>query len=505
MPVILKTLVNFNYSNGAYPLLSNLLLDANGNLFGTTYEGGPDSLGTVFEIAKTASGYASSPTTLFNTYTPAGNYGAYPLGGLVADANGNLFGTTVEGGYDYGTLFEIPKTATGYGAGFALTSFNYSNGYEPLGNLTIDAKGDLFGTTAYGGNGYGNVFELVNNGTVANPSYASNPTDLGNFNYSNGYYPTGGLITDAHGDLLGTAYEGGTNSYGAVFELVKDASSPTGFDTPIALVNFNYSNGAYPYGSLTTDTHGNLFGTTYDGGTSGYGTVFEVMKTATGYANTPTVLANFNYSNGDHPYGNLVADSHGDLFGVTYEGGANGYGTVFEIPKTASGYGSLVTVFSFNGSNGANPASGLTIDSHGNLFGTTYEGGTNGVGTAFEIPFVPLSITGSGSEYVKGPTNPLSNVVIDDWIAQNETVTVSSSSSFVKLVDPHAATDGGHSSGNTFTFTGTAAQVTADVQGLQLVAGIGNTNITVNATNSWGAHDSESTTVHIMGIILSHA
>jgi len=152
-----------------------------------------------------------------------------------------------------------------------------------------------------------------------------------------GYYPASGVTIDSHGNLFGTAEEGGTYGYGTVFELVKDASSPTGFDAPIALVNFNYSNGGNPYGGLTTDSHGNLFGTTYEGGTSGYGTVFEVMKTATGYASTPTVLANFNSSNGAYPYGNVIADSHGDLFGTTFYGGTSGTGTVFEIPKTASG------------------------------------------------------------------------------------------------------------------------------------------------------------------------
>jgi len=129
MTVVLKTLVNFDYySTGGYPYFSNLLLDANGNLFGTTYEGGPDTYGTVFEIAHTASGYASSPTILFNPHTLAGNYGYYLEGGLVADANGNLFGTTVAGNYGYGHCSRSPRPRRVM-ARFRADQLDYYNGY----------------------------------------------------------------------------------------------------------------------------------------------------------------------------------------------------------------------------------------------------------------------------------------------------------------------------------------------------------------------------------------
>ena len=120
--------------------------------------------------------------------------------------------------------------------------------------------------------------------------------------------------------------------------------------------DFNVTNGANPLGSLIADANGDLFGTTTNGGASGDGTVFEIAKTAAGYASTPTTLVSFNGRNGANPLGSLIADANGDLFGTTENGGASGYGTVFEIAKTAAGYASTpTTLASFNLANGANP------------------------------------------------------------------------------------------------------------------------------------------------------
>src|SRR5262249_53704792 len=132
----------------------------------------------------------------------------------------------------------------------------------------------------------------------------------------------------------------------------------------------------------------------YDGGT-----VFEIAKTAHGYASTRTTLVNFNPNGTDgyHPAAGLIADAHGDLFGTTLAGGANGYGTVFEIVKTVHGYASSpTTLVSFNGANGALPFASLIADAHGDLFGTTASGGANGRGTVFEITcsgFIPPTTT----------------------------------------------------------------------------------------------------------------
>jgi uncharacterized repeat protein (TIGR03803 family) len=224
------------------------------------------------------------------------------------------------------------------------------------------------------------------------------------FNYINGANPYGGLISDAAGNLFGTT----TDGYGTVFEIPKTS---TGYGTPITLASFNGANGLRPMAGLISDAAGDLFGTTEAGGAyggpppNGYGTVFEIPKTSTGYG-TPLVLVSFNNINGANPYSGLISDAAGDLFGTTVNGGSGNKGTVFEIPKTSTGYGTLITLVSFNvsfnGANGANPYSGLISDAAGDLFGTTESGAAYYCshfckGTVFKltgtgfVPVIPFS------------------------------------------------------------------------------------------------------------------
>jgi uncharacterized repeat protein (TIGR03803 family) len=380
--------------DGSYPGAA-LIADANGNLFGTTADGGAYGYGTVFEIAKTAGGYAGTPTTLvsFNLII-----GAFPYTALIADVSGDLFGTTLAGGPEgYGTVFEIAKTTGGFASTpTTLLSFNLTNGGSPFGGLIADANGNLFGTTEGTGPGvgtyrYGTIFEIAKTAG----GYAGTATTLVSFNGTDGEYPFAGLIADANGNLFGTTAYGGAYGYGTVFEIGKTAGGYAG--TPTTLVSFNGADGAYPFAGLIADANGNLFGTTEEGGAYGSGTVFEIAKTASGYADTPTTLVSFNGANGAYPAaGSLIADASGNLFGTTEAGGPNGYGTVFEIAKTARGYaGAPTTLVSFNGADGGSPVAGLIADANGNLFGTTLVGGAYGYGTVFEITgsgFVPAAV-----------------------------------------------------------------------------------------------------------------
>lgn len=372
-----SNLVDFNNSNGAYPY-AGLLADANGNLFGTTSAGGA-GYGTVFEVALTPTGYAATPTTLISF-----NYinGASPLASLIADASGNLFGTTYGGGaFGAGTIFEVANTATGYATTpTTLVNFNGSNGATPYAGLVADSSGNLLGTTHLGGAfNAGTVFELVKTGT----SYAPALTTLVSFDGSNGAYPYAGLITDASGNLFGTT-SSSFSGYGTVFELAK---TTTGYAAaPTTLINFNYVNGATPYAGLLADGNGNLFGTTYGGGAFGAGTVFEVAHSTTGYAAAPITLVSFNRTDGSTPYAGLIADANGSLFGTTLLGGAFGAGTAFKITNTATGFASTpTTLVNFNNNTGGYPVAGLIADGTGHLFGTAYAGGTFGSGTVYEI------------------------------------------------------------------------------------------------------------------------
>ena len=227
-----------------------------------------------------------------------------------------------------------------------LLNFNGANGAFPeYASLLADAAGDLFGTTNYGGssNTTGTVFELVNHGAG---NYT--PTTLLNFNGANGAGPYAGLIADAAGDLFGTTGNTtGTNLYGMVFELVNHGG---GNYTPATLLSFTGANGAFPEAGLIADAAGDLFGTTIQGGTNGDGTVFELVNHGRGNY-TPTTLLNFNRTNGAVPVAGLIADAAGDLFGTTSQGGTNGDGTVFELVNHGRGNYTPTTLLSFTGAN----------------------------------------------------------------------------------------------------------------------------------------------------------
>ncbi len=354
-PYTLTTIASFSGTNGQGPV-AGLILDSQGNLYGTTQNGGANHNGTVFEIANGSN--SISTIASFN-----GTNGALPDGGLILDSQGNLYGTTYGGGAGgNGTVFEI---ANGSNSISTIASFNGTNGQGLLAGLIMDSQGNLYGTTVSGGADHnGTVFEIVNG--------SNSISTIASFNFGNGALPYGGLILDSQGNLYGTTYGGGPNNYGTVFEIANGSNSIS------TIASFNGTNGKNPYAGLITDSQGNLYGTTFGGGAGGNGTVFEIANGS----NSLSTIASFNGTNGASPSGGLILDSQGNLYGTTYGGGADGNGTVFEI---ANGSNSLSTIASFNGTNGKNPYAGLIMDSQGNLYGTTRNGGANGAGTVFEL------------------------------------------------------------------------------------------------------------------------
>lgn len=373
----LTTLQSFTGADGADPGYGQLLMDANGNLFGTTLSGGNGGGGTVFELVNTGSGYSFQTLASFDSNDTVN--GNTPVAGLTMDANGNLFGVTQAGGpANSGTVFELANTGSGYGGLQTLASF--SGGAYPEGALLVDANGNLFGTTQFGGDhGQGSVFEIVHTA-----SGYSQPQTVYSFNYTDGAAPTGPLIADANGDLFGTTLQGGTGGQGTVFELVHGAS---GYSL-VTLARFDGSNGSYLYAGLTADAHGDLFGATYSGGNpdgTGYGTVFELVNTGSGYSFETIGKLDYD-TTGGYVIGGVTVDSQGDVFGTALAGGTNGFGTVFELVNTGSGYSAPQVVYAFGGGDGVMPEGGVVLDADGNLYGTTAGGGTTGSGTVFEIP-----------------------------------------------------------------------------------------------------------------------
>jgi CSLREA domain-containing protein len=353
------------YPNGQTPL-SQLVRDGSGNLFGTTWEGGSYGDGTVFEIAAGS----TTPTTLVSFNGTNGDQPFYDS--LTLDSSGNLYGTTYQGGPNNdGTVFEIKAGASSI---TTLATFTGTNGANPQGAVALDAAGDVFGTTRAGGgsNNDGTIFE-VKAGT-------NSITTLATFTGTNGATPEGAIALDSHGNIFGTTegYNSTAYSNGTVFEL------PAGSTSITTLVGFTGTNGANPYGGVTLDGSGNLYGTTYAGGTDNDGTVFAIKS------GVFTSIASFTGGNGTVPYANLTLDASGDLFGTAAAGGANGAGTVFEI---AAGSTTITTLASFNGTNGNGPQAAVTRDSAGNLFGTTESGGTGGAGAVFEIAAGSSTIT----------------------------------------------------------------------------------------------------------------
>jgi hypothetical protein len=291
---------------------------------------------------------------------------------LIENAKGDLFGTTEFGGpngypYSDGTVFELVKTGSGY-TEKVLHRFSGSptDGAYPYAGLIADAKGDLFGTTEFGGpNGYpdhdGTVFELVNKGSGYTEkvlhSFSGGTTD--------GDDPIGGLVADAKGDLFGTTYEGGASARASTSTATARCTG-SGY-TEKVLHSFNGSDGSGANAGLIADANGDLFGTTELGGAHSDGTAFKLVKAGSGY--TEKVLHSFRGGTKDGyiPQGGLIADAKGDLFGTTVDGGAFGEGTAFELVKTSSGYTEKV-LHSFSGTS-ADTAASITGVLNGLHFG----------------------------------------------------------------------------------------------------------------------------------------
>jgi uncharacterized repeat protein (TIGR03803 family) len=325
---------SFNYDgvDGVSPQ-SSLVLDAAGNLYGTTYGGGAYELGTVFELSPTAGGGWSE--AILHSFNNPGD-GCTPTGGLALDSAGNLYGTTIFGGrYNGGTVFEFSPAAGGGWAEKILHHFNDSSntdGYEPFSGVTLDAAGNIYGTTSIGGiYNAGTVYEIIRKTGAERVLHSFN-------NSVEGYYPDAGVILDAAGNVYGTASVGGPIrgcpvppcpvTAGAVFELMPNKS---GDWSPKWLHTFpaNNKDGIIPEAGLVFDAAGNLYGTTSAGGENGYGMVFELAPRASG-SWTETVLYSWGNASSYHtPQAGLILDATGTLYGTTP--GNNSGGVVFEV------------------------------------------------------------------------------------------------------------------------------------------------------------------------------
>ncbi|MGA2177039.1 MAG: choice-of-anchor tandem repeat GloVer-containing protein [Verrucomicrobiota bacterium] len=350
--VTFSTLYSFTGgADGGNP--NGLMQETNGNFYGTTQSGGIEGSGTVFQM--TPSGVV---TTLF-LFSNAGSGGYSPVAGLAQGVDGNLYGTTENGGSNgWGTVF---KTTTN-GNLTTVVTFTSGNGAEPDETMIVGADGNFYGTTFVGGaSGEGEVFRMTPNGALS---------VLASFNGLNGFNPSE-LAQGADGSLYGTTLEGGTYGDGTIFKVTTNG-------TLTSLFSFSYTNGGFlPFAGLTQVADGSFYGTTYEGGAFSYGTVFSMSPSG-----GVTTLYSFTGGNdGGHPAAELILAADGNFYGTTFAGGAYDDGTIFRM---APGY-APVTLVSFDGDDGANPQTPLVLGADGNLYGTTQNGGAGGNGVIFRV------------------------------------------------------------------------------------------------------------------------
>lgn len=377
-------------SDGENPY-SALVIDAAGNLYGTTQRGGNISwqAGTVFRVSPNGSGGWNE--TVLHVFQNKRD-GDSPVSTLALDAHGNLYGTAGQGGPGgVGTVFQMTPSGNGKYAFRTLYSFtNGTDGAFPYSGVILDKAGNLYGTTSgAGAYSFGTVFKLTRQpgGSFAFGvlhAFAGPPAD--------GYSPYG-LAFDASGNLYGTTAAGGVYNSGTIFELFRG----TGWSESILYSFTGGTDGGTPAAAPAFGPDDNLYGTTQLGGdittcgveSYGCGTVYELKHTSSGWIET--ALYSFQGgTDGDYPVSQIAFNTFGNLYGTTDEGGssncANGCGTVFEMIREGSSW-DYRQLYQFQGgpSDGTGSAAGLALDSSNNLFGTSQIGGANNFGTVFEI------------------------------------------------------------------------------------------------------------------------
>lgn len=396
--VDVTVLHTFTGGNDGSFLDSNLTADAAGNFYGTAQIGGAFGAGTVYELSPKPDG--KWRFSLLYTFT-GGADGGNPLGTLVFDRAGNAYATASSGGVNgLGVVFELtPPSHPSPGKEWeekVLYSFQGgSDGSTPFGNVVFDAAGNLYGTTLLGGEmhigcepakGCGTIYELSPTGS--GPWIETVLHQLSDA-FGEGAEPRAGLVMDASGNLYGTTYEGGNNEQcngfgcGTVFEMIPPASGQKHWQFK-NLIDFNGHDGALSGGGLTLSATGALFGTTLFGGTDNRGVVFSLTQES-GNWKFATLYSFTGIYDGLQPAGNLAFDSFGNLYGATYQGGANDWGSVFQLVPAGNGNANgdangwtenLLYSLPLAGKRfGSGPLGGVILDAAGNIYLTTNQGG----------------------------------------------------------------------------------------------------------------------------------
>ncbi len=376
-----KVLWNFGGgSDGSGPWSDYFISDAKGNLYGATAAGGTYSAGTVFMLT-----LAGRETVLyeFKGGTADGNG---PHGRLAFDANGNIYGTTQGGGTNgTGTVYELsPKTGGGWKE---KVLYNFSatgaDGSNPSAGMTIAPDGTMYSTTPDGGAYSGGVIF-----SMKKTAKGWKQTVIHSIQFpAEGGFPYEGLMRDAAGNLYGVAPAGGASQQGVVYRL---SQTKKGWVDTV-LYSFTGQNGdgsGLYWIDLISDASGNIYGATSFGGTNGNGTVWELVYSKTKKNYSEKVLYEFGAAgsgDGNNPYGGLVMDSKGNLYGTALNGGSSNLGAFYKLTKQGKTWKETV-LHSFLGANdGAQPTGNPYMDAKGRLYGMAETGGKSNLGIVYRI------------------------------------------------------------------------------------------------------------------------
>jgi len=371
-----KVLYSFSGTMGGWNSQAPLVLDNAGNLYGTTTSGPNNACcGAVFELTHTDTGWVETVIYSFQ----GGSDGKYP-NGLAIDKQGNLYGTAQGGDFNCGVFFRAtPRSGGGWGE-LTLYSFGQvsTDACEPLGSLTMDSSGNLYGLTQVGGSqNLGTVFEL----TPSGGAWIENV--LWSFNGPDGANPSA-FVFDSSGNIYGTTTSAGVYNEGGVFKLIPTS----GGWTETSIFSFTGGDNGCSPNNVVFDSSGNLYGTTQACGADNVGTFFRLTPTV-GQWKMSVLHAFTGGFDGAIPNAGIMFDKAGNLWGTASLGGLYGDGTVFRLIPPFSGGRWTLGVYSFKGSSdGANPHAGVVFgkSTSGTLaYGTTLAGGLSNIGVVYQI------------------------------------------------------------------------------------------------------------------------
>jgi uncharacterized repeat protein (TIGR03803 family) len=316
-------------------------------------------------------------------HTFGGSDGEYPYTGVTITSGGNLYGTTSRGGtYQGGVAYELKHSGSVWSFMLLYQFGNGSDGSSPYASLVFGPDGALYGTTALGGSGNGTAFNLQPPAAVCKTTRCLwHESTIWSFQGSDGSLPAyGALAFDQQGNGYGTTQYGGTNNKGTVYKLTRQGQQWT--ETVLYSFGSTATDGYYPLHNVVLDHAGNLYGTTYQGGANGGGAVFQLVPAGGSW--TENIITSF--PAGAEPQAGLIIDASGNLYGATTGIGTSGTSEVFELSPSGNSW-QLTSVHAFPTTSQFNfgPVGNLVMDHNGNLYGATYSLGVHGKGNIFEL------------------------------------------------------------------------------------------------------------------------